>query len=207
MLNLRLLLVLTLALGTRMNAAPPPLDLSFANGAAVVRGVSPGAHTAWMAVVRERIGWMTSVQIHRGLAVAANDGRTTVEHSAAAAEHAVWAFADVERGGTARGTPSGRGLAAIPMAIHATPGADTIAVEANEVRLLYVRPPSRAWAFDSADGSDFDADGLANGRVTIRLSALRPLHGNGPAPESVSAGDSILAIDARDLRSGEVILP
>ncbi len=75
------------------------------------------------------------------------------------------------------------------------------------MRILFVRPPAGAWAFDATDGSDLDADGRTDGQVTVHLSKLQPLHGSRPAADGIATGDVILVVDPRRIRSGEVVVP
>lgn len=189
------------------STAAPRLELQFVPGTVVVRGASPGARTVWMALLRERVGSHVAVRVHRGFAVASAEGVARVDHAAAAAPRALWAVADADRGGVGQGIPPEYGISQVPVIVNATAGANVIIVEAPEVRLLFVSPPAGAWAFDAADGSDLDADRLADGRITIPLSALRAIQGNRPAPEQIAAGDVVLAIDPNRVRIGEVIVP
>lgn len=201
------ILAALLVLASTPAAAAPPLQIEFQSGTVLVRGAAPGARTAWMALLRERTGWHITVRVHRGLAVAASDGVARIEHAAAASCCAVWAVASLDGAGIGRGTPPDYGMSRIAVPIHAAAGANAISVEAPEVRLLFVRSPMGAWAFDAADGSQLDADGRADGRVTIALTALRPVE-RGPAPpDRIASGDVIIAIDPRHVRMGEVAVP
>jgi hypothetical protein len=186
-------------------AADKP-ELAFDGRSVAVRGVEPGGRTAWMALVRERVQNHTSVRVYRGLTPAAANGVADISGAAAEAPRALWIVADVGRGKGVRGAPPAVTPSPVAVPIRAAVGQPTITIEAAEAHVLYVHPPSGAWALEVSDGSDRDADGAADGTITIALSSLHALQGRVKPPDQTETGDLILAIDPRRVRSGEAVV-
>ena len=58
--------------------------------------------------------------------------------------------------------------------------------------------------FAAADGSESDADGKADGWITVRLTSMRPLEGNPHPPATTAAGDLILLVEPGEMRSAAI---
>lgn len=181
-------------------------ELAFDGGSVAVKGVKPGGHTAWMALVRERVSFHTEVHVYRGFTPSGQDGIARVDGKAAEAPRALWIAADVRGGQGVRGTPPAQTPSPIEVPIAAVAGQPSITIEAAEAHVLYVHPPAQAWAAEVSDGSDRDADGQADGKITLSLSSLAALHGKVKPPDQVESGDLVMVIDPRRVRSGEVVV-
>lgn len=187
-------------------ADPPRLEVRN-DGGVVVQGASPGDRVAWMALTRERVQWHGLSRIRYGVGVAGPDGVLRIPHPVPSAPYIVWNIADVGRGRGAQATVAGMGVAAARPAIQAIAGADSITIDAAQAYILYVSPPAGIWGASAADGGGGDVDGVSDGRVTIRMAALRAIEGNRKPPEGVTRGDLIMVIDPGQLRIGQVVVP
>lgn len=91
-----------------------------------------------------------------------------------------------------------------PIAAELTPGAmaptsGSVVLPASEVLAAIVRPGVAAWLTRAADGSPSDLDGIADGSLTLGLSAAEQLHGAEALFVGVEAGDVVVVIEPRAL--------
>jgi hypothetical protein len=184
------------------NVRPPKVE--FGPNGVTVGEVRPGTRVAWMAMLRDRRGYQTRVRIRRGFGPATPNSAFAIAQEAADTTRGMWVVADVDAGTSVHAaspvmTTSGR-----PIRVRAGAGAAVVEIDSFAVEVLYVRPRGGAWTYSVLDGGGRDADQRQNGTIVMPLEALAPLKGNPHAPAATAAGDLILIIDPRGVRSASV---
>jgi hypothetical protein len=178
--------------------------LTFTDEGIIVGGVEPGAQLAWIGMIRDTSEDTPRVKIVRGIRPASPDGKVTIESPGADRAAAVWAVADLGRGAGKRSGAPGYSHTAREIRMRAVAGQPTFEISSAAAEVLYVRPRRGAWTFFAGDGAGIDADGRLDGIVTVNLATMDPFEGNPHPPETVQAGDIILAIDPYDIRVSQL---
>lgn len=169
-----------------------------------VAQIRPGGRVAWLAMIRESRDFRIRTRILRGIGPVTPDSQFAIAHKAAEGAHGIWAIADVAAGIGVHARPASMPVSRRPLPVEAIAGTGAVRIAATAVEVLYVRPPESAWSFSVADGGEDDGDGMQNGSVVISLSSLRPIEGDLAPPETIAAGDLVLVIDSRRLRTATV---
>jgi hypothetical protein len=197
-----LCLVAALALTTSGQSAQP--RISFNPQGISISGVKSGEPLAWMMLVRQPGPVTMRTRIVRGIGPAKPNAAVAIRLEDADSTAVLLALASVDSGaGVVQGSER-LPLSLDPIRVQAAAGQASIAVESPFVELLYVRSRGGAWSWHGADGSPADADGKADGWITISLTALKPYRGNPHPPASVEEGDQLLLIDPDHLRAATV---
>jgi len=179
-------------------------ELKFGRGGVAVTGVKPGTKIAWIAMIREPRAYHSEVVVLRGYGPARPDATFEIAREAADQDRGIWAVADVDAGTAISALTPEMKASKQPIVVHAEAGQSVVTFASAGVDLLYVRPKRGAWAFTVSDGGTRDGDGEVNGSIAMPLASLRPFKGNPHPPESVEAGDLLLVIDRRGLRTAVV---
>lgn len=166
--------------------------------------VKPGSRVAWLAMIREPRNFRIRTRILRGIGPVTPDSEFAIAYKEAAGTYGIWAIADVANGTGVHAKPDSMPVSRRPLPVKAEAGATSITIAATAVEVLYVRPPEGAWSFSIADGGEDDADGTQNGSVVIALASFRALEGTLAPPETIAAGDLVLVIDSRRLRTATI---
>ena len=200
---LHTVVVLATLLASRAAVAGGPV-LSFGPGGVTFEGLRPGTQVAWMALVRMPVRDHVGVRLIRGSGPATPSGSLTVEHPGADHAQAIWAAVDLESGSGVRVAAPTFQHSRQTVPIAAIPGQSAFVVGAPSVSIMYVRPRKGIWAVDVADGAAGDADRMQDGQIVIALSGMVRDQGNPHPPEYVEPGDLIIAIDGKQLRTGQL---
>ena len=199
------LIVLLCAMTTEAFAAgKPEFKVDFRREGLTVHGLRPGTKVAWMAMVREPRGYHTRVRILRGYGPATPNSTYSMALDNADSTRGIWLIADVDAGTGVQAASPVMITSDRAIDVRATNGASTVEIDSGAVEVLYVRPRGGAWTFNVADGGGLDGDRVPNGTIVMPLASLRPLKGNPHAPAAVAAGDLILIIDPRSVRTASV---
>ena len=180
---------------------PPRVD--FTAGDVTFNDVKPGTHIAWMAMLIDNDHHRDRVQVLRGVDVVTPGRNLQVAPRNAKPDHGIWAFASLDGDVTMTAAAPQFVASTRSIDVTAAEGASSLVMTGARAEVLYVRKGS-AWKFSAADGGGLDSDAIADGRITIALSALEPLHGNRPAPAAIERGDVILLIDFTTRRTATI---
>lgn len=183
-------------------ANPPKVD--FGREGVTVRDLKPGTKVAWMAMVREPQGYHVRVRVLRGYGPATPNSTFSMAFDKADSTRGLWLIADVDAGTGVRASSPVTATSNRPIAVRAANGASRVEIDSAAVEVLYVRPGRGAWTYTVADGGGRDADALPNGTIVMRLESLKPMKGNPHAPTAIEAGDLMLIIDPRFMRTAAV---
>lgn len=165
---------------------------------AVVATVTPGAKTAWFAVVHEWKGYgLRLVERATLLADDDRDGIVRLNLGRSAARESVWMVVDLASGDSAVEAPPGMKLHRRPLpaaALHsrASDRAAHVAHKATFSIVWLVRPGVGAWMSAIDDGNASDGDGTFDGSVEAALERMTPV-GDSPAPPDDFRRDDVVA--------------
>ena len=208
-----LLLVLILIGAPSLSAAQPEIGttsgapvLMLSEEALRVQSIGPGATVILFSVAREPAGGIARVvSRHERLIDDDADGEIVYQPEAGLVRNSIWMVVEFATGAVAVG--GGGGMP--PSLMHRTGAgepvpaqvaAGVLAVGREQVDVLVVRPGEGAWARVVRDGGDADADGNADGVLTLDPSKLRPVHETfDPAPTALLPGDVVAVLDAARL--------
>jgi hypothetical protein len=173
---------------------------------AVVAQVTPGARTAWFAVVAEPSAYTPRTSEYAAiLEDTDNDGvvRFDLELPQPVA---VWLVVDMSNGERAIGGPSGTTLNRTALSSSALRHGDVdtlsgLIVETETLAVCWVvRPSAGAWRMVVEDTRLADSDGLSDGSVISALSGLEAVAGSTLAqPEDFIAGDIVVTVNLDSL--------
>jgi hypothetical protein len=210
---INLLLVLILIGGPSLSAAQPEIRttsqgpvLLLSEETLRVQSIASGATVILFSVAREPAGGIARVvSRHERLIDDDADGEIVYEPEAGLVPHSIWMVIEFATGAIAAGGGGGmppslmhRSGAGEP--VPAQVGSAVLAVGREQVDILVVRPGEGAWARVVRDGGDADADGNADGVLTLDPSKLRPVDETfDPAPAALLPGDVVAVLDAARL--------
>jgi hypothetical protein len=177
-----------------------PPTVKFGRDGVTIGDVTPGTPIAWVALIREQVEHIHRIRVLRGYGPAAQ-AQMKIAHDGADSARGIWVVADVGTGAAVAALSPTMKASARPIAVHAIAGETTVSFDSAAVEVLYVRPRHGAWTFKVADGGGRDSDGVQNGAIVMPVASLVPLKGNPHPPEIVFAGDVLLIIDPRGLRT------
>ncbi len=167
---------------------------------AVVAQVTPGASTAWFAVVADSGAYtQRTSEYARILLDADNDGIVRFELDVPRPV-AVWLVVDMSNGQRTIGAPAGVTLnrTALPSSALKHAGVNALAEVAVQDETLavcwVVRPSAGAWRMTVEDGAIEDSDGLSDGSVSSALVGLQAVDQSPGPPDDFATGDIIVTV-------------
>jgi hypothetical protein len=167
---------------------------------AVVARVTPGANTAWFAIVHDRDGYRPRI-VNRAFLLEDGDGDGVVRfHVERAALPALWMVVDLTSGDHAIGNPQQdklRRRQLPPAALRAPSSAGSAHVfrRMTSAVLWVARPGVGAWVSFVEDGSEQDADHSFDGNVTAAIEKMVPLGASPHAPGDLLRNDIVAIVD------------
>jgi hypothetical protein len=199
-----------MSLSASASASASSPELSVAAESVSVSAVTPGGRVAVVGLMRQVYGVIPGFERWEGIVEDADgDGRVEIAlERSADPEWAQWIAVDLRSGEWAT---AGRSEAAepsrpLPTGEEVSAGSSLWRLPEGIVEVLVVRPgegeAAGAWGGSVWDGGSSDADGVADGSAGVSLRSLSPVGASAPAPESYAAGDILIAVTPRALRTG-----
>jgi len=165
---------------------------------AVVATVTPGAKTAWFAVVHEWKGYGLRL-VERAVLLDDDDrdGVVRLTLQKRVARDSVWMVVDLGNGDSAIEAPPGMKLQRRPLPAAAlnsrASGRAAHVVHKEAFSIVWVvRPGVGAWTSIVDDGNAGDGDGTFDGSVEAALERMTPV-GDSPAPPDDFRRDDVVA--------------
>jgi hypothetical protein len=186
-------------------AQTPSPAISFEAEAVVASGVTAGGRVVWFSMAREiSESAATIVRREEILEDEDGDGAVRFELDRAVPLRSIWVAVDLATGAWAAAGPEGYPLQRVdPPGLAARRGAEGahwVEDTRGYVELLVVRPGVGAWGLAVGDGGASDADGAADGRLTVPLDRLRGTRPEATAaPERFDPQDLIFVIDPNEM--------
>jgi hypothetical protein len=167
---------------------------------AVVARVTPGANTAWFALIHDRIGYRPRIT-NRAFLLKDEDGDGVVRFEIERASlPAVWMVVDLVSGDHDIGNPK-RGYLRRRQLPPAALQAQSAAVSARVLRRMtfavvwLARPGVGAWIGIAEDGSEQDGDHSYDGSIAVSTEGMVPIDQSPPAPRDLRRDDVIAITD------------
>ena len=190
------------ALALATSASAGQLALSFEPHRVTATGITPGGTVIWFGAAVEQPEWFKHVYHWQHPASDDDaDGVVVFERAQGFPETSVLVVVDVASGKFASGAPerSGHRGASSLHRRDATFGPrgtlDGVRHHGRRADVLVVREKQGAWRASSADGSELDHDGAANGELLIDLADLAPFEPLAEAHGGVGGADVLVIID------------
>jgi hypothetical protein len=204
----RLIVIFVLSITAAFSAFATP-TITFEEQA-VVAAVTPGASTAWYAVVHEWDGYRLRV-VDRATVYTDtdNDGVIRLTLDEPLFPDAVWMVVDLSTGDYAVAAPAGIPLhrLTLPQEAMTWASGNTSAklVRPQESMIVWlVRPGVGAWCAVIDDGTESDGDTALDGYVSAVADALQPVGSSPAAPTDFLDGDILAAVAPRTLQLADV---
>jgi hypothetical protein len=186
-------------------AAQPTLD--FGETTVTAKGLTPGGPVAWFSVANERGEWLDVLVRRQAEATADASGVATFTLEKLVPPLSVWAVVDLTTGAFDLAAPGDGSLREAPFpseALKVDVKGDIPFLDDPRpyVEVLLARPGQRSvWGLTVGDGTELDADGVADGRTRIAIASLLPVTAGRPSARSVAAGDVIIVVDPNTMET------
>lgn len=203
----RIVLATALALTSQATAAetalaPARMAVTLEAESAVATGVTPGATVAWLGVSRDREEWLDHLYHWRLTAEDADkDGIVRFPRKEGFPGQTILVAVDLVTGGWAVGGtyPLESGVAPPELGSPKSDAAGLLTAfshRGSKVDILVARAGGEAWSARVLDGGPLDADGVADGIVTVGLAALPSRGGKAGRLDGIRPGDVVAMVGA-----------
>ena len=185
----------------------PALTLAFEPTGIHVAGAERNGSVLLLGMDRTFENYTPRLVLHEGVQAANGIGETQLDRNGlpAPSKRAVWFAIDLQSGRFVSASPTGApvpGLGLVARAVHSDRDqtVSRLRFGIQDAAVFLIRPGVGAWKTEFADGTTFDADGVADGVLDVATNHMESIDDqSGAPPAHYETGDVVLVLDRRRL--------